>query len=48
MTEPIWDDLFHAAAVVRSIEQAREQQGSTRQRAYQLYEDEKRKRVTIS
>lgn len=53
MTYDPLDCFFHACALSAFIEQARAQQGwpdaeATRQRAYQLYEDEKRKTVTNS
>ena len=47
-SDPIWDEPFHAAAFSAFIELAVEQQGwpdpeKTKQRAYTIYEDEKRK-----
>lgn len=45
--DPIWDDPFHACAFAAFITQAREEQGwpdpeKTRQKAYKLYEDQKK------
>ena len=47
-TDPILDDPFHAAAFAAFVQQARQQQGwpdseQTRQRAYQIYEEEKKR-----
>lgn len=46
-SDPILDDLFHGVIWAAYVQQAREQQGwpdpeKTRQRAYKIYEDEKK------
>ncbi len=46
-SDSILDEPFHAAAFAAFVQQAREQQGwpdseKTRQRAYKLYEDQKK------
>jgi hypothetical protein len=47
-SDPFWDDSFHAIAIQAFVAQAVEEQGwpdpeKTKQRAYKLFEDEKRK-----
>lgn len=45
--DPIWDDPFHAVAFAAFVQQARREGGwpdmeETRQRAYEMFETEKR------
>ncbi len=46
--DPIWDELFHAVAFAAFVQQARLEggwpdQAKTKQRAYQLFEEQKKK-----